>query len=232
MIVDDRFALFGSANINDRSLLGDRDSELAILVSDEDTKRADINGVGSNQPVRVFAHELRKKIWKKLFGVGLPGREAPGIEKAIDEPGSPASWRAIAKLAASNAAAFEQAFAYIPRNFAAHDQEAFASVLATWNSQMRRRAKPKLVGDLNSPIPFHENFWKNVPQPKDPSSLKSIKGFVSALPVHWTRGENIWIRYPTALIVENQHETDEQKNRAAIAVAATNTPANSDQRQG
>ncbi|WP_431478994.1 phospholipase D-like domain-containing protein [Massilia eburnea] len=232
MIVDDRFALFGSANINDRSLLGDRDSELAILVSDEDTKRADINGVGSNQPVRVFAHELRKKIWKKLFGVGLPGREAPRIEKAIDEPGSPASWRAIAKLAASNAAAFEQAFAYIPRNFAAHDQEAFASVLATWNSQMRRRAKTKLVGDLNSPIPFHENFWKNVPQPKDPSSLKSIKGFVSALPVHWTRGENIWIRYPTALIVENQHETDEQKNRAAIAVAATNTPANSDQRQG
>lgn len=232
MIVDDRFALFGSANINDRSLLGDRDSELAILVSDEDSKRADINGVGSNQPVRVFAHELRKKIWKKLFGVGLPGREAPGIEKAINEPGSPASWRAIAKLAASNAAAFEQAFAYIPRNFAAHDHETFASVMATWNGQMRRRAKPKLIGDLNSPIPFQENFWKNVPQPKDPSALQSIKGFISALPVHWTRGENIWIKYPTALIVENQHKQDELSDQPAMAVAAAGITSNSNQGQG
>jgi phospholipase D1/2 len=32
MIVDDKRALIGSANINDRSLLGDRDSELAIVV--------------------------------------------------------------------------------------------------------------------------------------------------------------------------------------------------------
>ncbi len=32
MIVDDCVALIGSANINDRSLLGDRDSEIAILI--------------------------------------------------------------------------------------------------------------------------------------------------------------------------------------------------------
>ena len=31
MIVDDHFALIGSANINDRSLIGYRDSELAVL---------------------------------------------------------------------------------------------------------------------------------------------------------------------------------------------------------
>ena len=30
MIVDDRFVIIGSANINDRSLLGNRDSELAV----------------------------------------------------------------------------------------------------------------------------------------------------------------------------------------------------------
>lgn len=32
MIVDDEIVLMGSANINDRSLLGNRDSELAIVV--------------------------------------------------------------------------------------------------------------------------------------------------------------------------------------------------------
>ncbi len=31
MIVDDRYMIIGSANINDRSLLGSRDSELAMI---------------------------------------------------------------------------------------------------------------------------------------------------------------------------------------------------------
>lgn len=38
MVVDDRFAIIGSANINDRSLLGERDSEIAMLVIDTDTE--------------------------------------------------------------------------------------------------------------------------------------------------------------------------------------------------
>ena len=36
MIVDDHKVILGSANINDRSLLGERDSELAIIIEDED----------------------------------------------------------------------------------------------------------------------------------------------------------------------------------------------------
>jgi phospholipase D1/2 len=35
LIVDDRIALIGSANINDRSMLGSRDSELAVVVEDK-----------------------------------------------------------------------------------------------------------------------------------------------------------------------------------------------------
>lgn len=31
LIVDDRIAIIGSANLNDRSMLGDRDSEVVIL---------------------------------------------------------------------------------------------------------------------------------------------------------------------------------------------------------
>lgn len=33
-IVDDRLAIIGSANINDRSMRGDRDSELAAVIRD------------------------------------------------------------------------------------------------------------------------------------------------------------------------------------------------------
>lgn len=35
-IVDDRLAIIGSANINERSMRGDRDSELAAVIRDTD----------------------------------------------------------------------------------------------------------------------------------------------------------------------------------------------------
>lgn len=38
MIVDDKYAIIGSANINDRSMLGDRDSEVAVLISSDDSE--------------------------------------------------------------------------------------------------------------------------------------------------------------------------------------------------
>ena len=39
MIVDDKFAIIGSANINDRSMQGFRDSEIAVLLRDEASMR-------------------------------------------------------------------------------------------------------------------------------------------------------------------------------------------------
>lgn len=33
MIVDDNYVILGSANINDRSMLGKRDSELAVVIN-------------------------------------------------------------------------------------------------------------------------------------------------------------------------------------------------------
>ncbi len=55
-VVDDRFALLGSTNIKDRSLLGERDSEIAALVIDTDTSQCDVgtervNPAGCGQPV-------------------------------------------------------------------------------------------------------------------------------------------------------------------------------------
>jgi phospholipase D1/2 len=38
MIVDDKRLIIGSANINDRSLVGDRDSELAIVIENQNGK--------------------------------------------------------------------------------------------------------------------------------------------------------------------------------------------------
>ncbi|KAG8909007.1 Phospholipase D1 [Tulasnella sp. 403] len=69
MIVDDRLAIIGSANINERSMRGDRDSELACVVRDTDM----IDSRMAGKPYRVgrFAHTLRIRLMREHLGVDV-----------------------------------------------------------------------------------------------------------------------------------------------------------------
>ena len=64
MIVDDKYVICGSANINDRSLLGKRDSEIAAVVRDEEFQDSVLNG--KKVKVGKYAHSLRKKIFEQV----------------------------------------------------------------------------------------------------------------------------------------------------------------------
>lgn len=44
MIVDDRRVICGSANLNDRSQVGDHDSEIAICIEDDDMVKSQMDG--------------------------------------------------------------------------------------------------------------------------------------------------------------------------------------------
>nr|VVW87708.1 unnamed protein product [Nymphaea colorata] len=68
MIVDDRVALIGSANINDRSLLGNRDTELAVVVEDEHKQEVKV-AEGGSRLVGKFAHSLRKELYMEHFAL-------------------------------------------------------------------------------------------------------------------------------------------------------------------
>ena len=61
MIIDDDLALCGSANINDRSQEGDRDSELALYFYDGEKTNITLNG--KSKSVNKKAHELRKRLY-------------------------------------------------------------------------------------------------------------------------------------------------------------------------
>ncbi|KAG8968175.1 Phospholipase D1 [Tulasnella sp. 425] len=67
MIVDDRVAIIGSANINERSMRGDRDSELACVVRDTDMIQSRMAG----KPFKVgrFAHTLRIRLMREHVGI-------------------------------------------------------------------------------------------------------------------------------------------------------------------
>lgn len=62
MIVDDKYVICGSANINDRSLLGKRDSEIAAIIKDEEFVHSKLNN--TKVLVGKYAFSLRQKIFK------------------------------------------------------------------------------------------------------------------------------------------------------------------------
>ncbi|KIV96479.1 hypothetical protein, variant 1 [Exophiala mesophila] len=69
IIVDDRVALIGSANINERSMLGNRDSECAAIVRDTDLLWSTMNG----KPYQVgrFPHTLRMRLMREHLGLDV-----------------------------------------------------------------------------------------------------------------------------------------------------------------
>ncbi|KAG0348929.1 hypothetical protein BG004_003646 [Podila humilis] len=79
MIVDDRIIICGSANINDRSQVGYRDSEIAILIEDTEMVPSKMNGV----PYQAgkLAHHLRTDLFKEHLGL-LPHVEHDVMTKA------------------------------------------------------------------------------------------------------------------------------------------------------
>ncbi|KAF2429228.1 phospholipase D/nuclease [Tothia fuscella] len=77
LIADDRIVICGSANLNDRSQLGDHDSEIAVVIEDHTPLESRMNG----QPYRAskFAASLRRQIFRKHLGLlKSQNYESPG----------------------------------------------------------------------------------------------------------------------------------------------------------
>ncbi|KAM3718441.1 Phospholipase [Dirofilaria immitis] len=114
MIVDDRYVIIGSANINDRSQVGNRDSEVCILVKDYEHVPSRMNG--KPYDAGKFASSLRKTLMMEHLGL-LPEqkRKPPKREIDVDDPVADSfffgTWGAIAK---KNTEIFEKVFNVIP----------------------------------------------------------------------------------------------------------------------
>ncbi|EPQ51020.1 phospholipase D [Gloeophyllum trabeum ATCC 11539] len=81
-IVDDRLAIIGSANINERSQRGDRDSEIAAVIRDTDfidgcTDFEAPSSTMAGRPFKVgrFAHTLRVRLMREHLGVDVDAME-------------------------------------------------------------------------------------------------------------------------------------------------------------
>jgi len=116
MIVDDRYVICGSANINDRSMLGDRDSEVCLLISPGEEVSSTMDG----QPWKAgkYAHSLRCHLWAEHLGFeGYGLTLSPQHQMLISDPVCSRVyhdlWRSIA---AKNSTIYEEAFPHMPSN--------------------------------------------------------------------------------------------------------------------
>jgi len=108
MIVDDRVAIIGSANINDRSMLGDRDSEICVLIRDTEMINSTMNG--QEYQVGKFAHELRMHLFREHLGLS-------NDDQSIQDPIKDSVYRGIwISTACHNTQIYNQFFKDIPQD--------------------------------------------------------------------------------------------------------------------
>lgn len=118
MIVDDRSAIIGSANINDRSQIGTRDSEIAVLIQDQSFEASRMNG--QQYKSGKFCGSLRKYIWREHLG-DLESKEPPDprlhipidIVDPLTDQFFHNTWKNIAQ---NNTEIYEKVFRCIPSN--------------------------------------------------------------------------------------------------------------------
>ncbi|XP_022719474.1 phospholipase D zeta 2 isoform X2 [Durio zibethinus] len=109
MIIDDRLAVIGSSNVNDRSLLGSRDSEIGVVIEDKEFLESSMNG----EPWKAgkFAHSLRCSLWSEHLGLHQ------GEISKISDPVLEQTYRKLwLETAECNSMIFQDVFACIPND--------------------------------------------------------------------------------------------------------------------
>eukprot|EP00658_Telonema_sp_P-2_P054619 TRINITY_DN43452_c0_g1_i1.p1 TRINITY_DN43452_c0_g1~~TRINITY_DN43452_c0_g1_i1.p1 ORF type:complete len:346 (-),score=81.00 TRINITY_DN43452_c0_g1_i1:415-1452(-) len=182
MIVDDRVAILGSANINDRSLAGDHDSELAVVCSPpehlsdsgslarqrslESVKRGVCQTTIAGQPweASVFAQQLRIRLWAEHLGLAdmcghVEATVPPGVTEMLTDPIE--CYNSIwFPTAAKNTIAFDTMFPQFPSD----DQRTYKQV---------NQASELKVQD--NPVFLHE-----------------IKGYIARMPLRYLESETLY----------------------------------------
>lgn len=143
MVVDDKKCIIGSANVNDRSLLGGRDSEVCVLIESES-----------------FALQTRMTLWREHLDLSTSD------DGVITDPASDTCFNYWRDTSSVNSAVYHSSFSVWPHN-TIRTKEALealhSSTLVTLNSQeaeQLQRIRGRLVdyaidflGDVKDIVP-------------------------------------------------------------------------------
>uniref|UniRef100_A0AAR2LWL9 Phospholipase n=1 Tax=Pygocentrus nattereri TaxID=42514 RepID=A0AAR2LWL9_PYGNA len=116
LIADDNTVIIGSANINDRSMLGKRDSEVAVIVADTQMVPSVMDG--QKYQAGKFALQLRLECFKTILGAFTD----PSID--VSDPISDCFYKEVwMTTAGRNATIYEKVFRCLPSSLVRNLQE-------------------------------------------------------------------------------------------------------------
>ncbi|XP_050299678.1 phospholipase D2 [Anthonomus grandis grandis] len=177
MIVDDKTVICGSANINDRSLIGKRDSEIAVIIEDETFEDGIMDG--KPYPCGKFAGGLRKYLFKEHLGLLNNKNDCDTIEFDVADPISDYFYReGWYKTASLNTEFYEKVFHCLPSD----NVETFTDI------KKNNEIKPLWVEEFS----------------RAEKMLESIQGHLVFLPLNFLSKEELT---PAAASVEGMMPT-------------------------
>ena len=135
MIIDDTTVLLGSANINDRSMLGTRDSEFAVIIKEK--KRVNMKMNGNNFIGAKFAIGFRKACMSEHLGI-------KNDDPILDDPVSDNLINCFKTSAKNNTYLYSQIFGCYP-------DDKYKSF-----SDLKEFYKNKTIEDYNNLIKLYE----------------------------------------------------------------------------
>ena len=214
LIADDRVVLCGSANLNDRSLKGSRDSEIAMVI--EDTTPLSAQMEGRTFQARKFAASLRRYLCRKHLGLLSPQdmrkpdshfHAAPGEndydfgsaeDLLVADPLSDVFLSLWNKTANTNTLAFRKVFAPMPDD-----------TVHTW-LQYQTMFWKRFTG----PEGFHFRQWGHVAKDNFPAGeegarlvkeeLSKVRGSLVEMPLEFLVKTDIQIEDPGYNIITRQ----------------------------
>jgi phospholipase D1/2 len=204
MIVDDAVAIIGSANINDRSLNGNGDTEIAAVVVDNAQAAMTDVGGGVKCITRQFAKELRKKLWEKHLGM-LVDQKTTGVQKQgapssidIDKPLDIATITGIQKLADKNRAAYNEVFVHTARDSYGTLKEGRIKGYTHHYKDINAKSHSSFLTTITPPLQALYMDAKGNHKVKDALAKLSgeIKGFWVSMPLDWGNKEGQTPRAP------------------------------------
>jgi phospholipase D1/2 len=186
LIADDRVVIVGSANLNDRSQLGNRDSEIAVVIEDPTMIVSQMNG----KPFHAsrFAASLRRQLFRKHLGLLVsqdctrpdtnftPVNQDPNAydwgspeDLMVKDPLSPAFENLWSSTAAKNTEIFEKVFRPVPTNAV----RTWAEYQTYYAQYFVSPSPPRTKNPLPAPYQYGHVFKKNFPE--GPQGAKAVK---------------------------------------------------------
>lgn len=180
MIIDDRAAVIGSSNINDRSLLGSRDSEIGVLIEDRECLQSSMNGLP--WLAGKFTLSLRLSLWAEHLG--LHAEKVNQIADPIADTTYKDQWLETAK---KNTAIYQDVFGCIPNDLLC-TRAALRQSMSYWKEKLGGQVSIDL-GIAPQKLESYQNGETKFIDPME--KLKCVRGHLVSFPLEFMREEDL-----------------------------------------